>query len=60
MTTPRKPARTAAMRKAFMREFSRHPTSVGCGLFTNEQVQRCEWVAFYAGAAWQRRQKGRP
>lgn len=52
--TPRKPSRSAALRKAFVRQFGEAEinTATSC---PNHQLRLLD--AFSAGANWQRRQK---
>jgi N-acetyl-anhydromuramyl-L-alanine amidase AmpD len=59
MTTPRKPTRAAAMRKAFERQFGAMTAHTGYGydIAQYNDEQRRAWHAFRAGAAWQRRQR---
>ena len=52
MTTPRKPAHTAAMRKAFELRFGNLDRQAS-------GLTLIKWDLFKAGAAWQRRQKDR-
>jgi hypothetical protein len=56
MTTPRKPTRSVAMRKAFEKQFGLATDSASS--YPNRHVHLLS--AFKAGTAWQRRQRRRP